>query len=108
MGRSFNLKQAMTSTIINREVYLGSKEEKEITELEDIDAHVYKLLGRATGISIDHCVILGMNHEKNFWHRVCAYKRIQDRGSEAKLFEVMKKIKPETEPYMTIEFYERV
>jgi len=97
----------MRSTIINREAYLGSKEEKEIYELDEIDINKYRLLGRATGISMGHCVLIGSNHKKDFWHRVYGYQIVQNDKTEKALLEMARKIKPKTASYITVEFYER-
>lgn len=98
----------MRSTTISREAYLGSKEEKEIFELEEIDGNKYRLLGRATGINMDHCVIIGSNHKKDFWHRVYGFQIMQNEKTERALLEAARKIKPETESYVTVQFYERL
>ena len=85
----------------------GGKEEKEIYELAEEDKHKYRLLGQSIGINMVHCVQLGADHKDDFWHRVYGYSIIRD-GKEAKMMtEAMREIKPETEPYITVAFYER-
>jgi hypothetical protein len=97
----------MNSVIIKRTTDDGIKEEKEIYELE-ADSSKYCLLGRATGMNMDHCVILGSKHKDDFWHRVYGYRIVQDDNMAKILLEVMKSIKPETQSYITVCFYERL
>lgn len=97
----------MNTTIINRIIDDGDKEEKEIYELEKKDEHKYHPLGEAVGISMDHCVILGSNHKDDFWHRVYGYRIVQNKEMEKMMLEAERKIKPETESYITVAFYER-
>lgn len=99
--------KTMNTININRIIDDGSKEEKEIYELTEEDTHKYRLLGQSTGINMDHCVILGSNHKDDFWHRVYGYKIVQNEEMEKMMLEAMKKIKPETESYITVAFYER-
>lgn len=97
----------MNTININRIIDDGRKEEKEIFELAEEDKYKYSLLGQSTGINMDHCVVLGSNHKDDFWHRVYGYIIIQNEEMEKMMLEVMKKIKPETESYITVAFYER-
>ncbi len=97
----------MNSAIINRITDEGSKEEKEIYELTNIDNFKYRLMGQSTGINMDHCVILGSNQTNNFWHRVYGYRIIQNEEREKVLLEAMRKIDPDVKSYITICFYER-
>lgn len=85
----------------------GSWKEKEIYELEKEEGSKYSLIGQATGINMDHCVMLGSKHKDNFWHRVYGYRIIQDDEMARMMFDAMKNIKPDTEPYITVCFYER-
>lgn len=91
---------------IKRIVDGGSREEKEIYELSEEDSSTYCLLGKATGIDMDHCVMLGLKHKDDFLHRVYGYRVIRSGELEKIMFETMKKSKPETEPYITVAFYE--
>lgn len=84
-----------------------NNEEKEIFELAETDIYKYHLLGKAVGINMDHCVILGSNHTDDFWHRVYGYSIVQNEEMEKMMLEAMKKAKPETESYITVAFYER-
>ncbi|MCR4323131.1 MAG: hypothetical protein NUV61_03545 [Candidatus Azambacteria bacterium] len=92
---------------IKRVIDDGSKEEKEIYELPE-DSSRYCLLGKAIGINMNHCIILGSKHKNGFWHRVYGYRIIQNWEIEKMMFEAMKKIRPEIEPYITVAFFERL
>ena len=97
----------MSSVVINRIANNGSKEEKEIYEIAEEDVNEYRLLGRATGIHMDHCVILGSKHKDDFWHRVYGYRIIENEKMEKMMLEAMKTVKPMIESYLTVCFYER-
>ena len=99
--------KTMSSVIINRIMDDGSKEVKEIYEIAEGDKNEYRLIGQATGIHMDHCVILGSKHEDDFWHRVYGYKHVENKKMEKIMLEAEKKIRPETESYITVAFYER-
>lgn len=98
----------MNAIKIKRVIDDGGKEEKEIYELSEEDGGTYRLLGKATGINMDHCVILGSKHKDDFWHRAYGYRIIQNGELEKMMFETMKKIRPEADPYITVAFYERL
>lgn len=97
-------------TIVNHTIDDGSVEKKEIYELVEKDSSKYVSLGRAVGINMDHCVILGSKHKEDFWHRVYGYRIIENKEMENNMYEADKKINPETktETYMTVAFYERL
>lgn len=97
----------MKSVTINHINEDGIAEAKEIYELLDTDNFKYRLIGGSMGINMDHCVILGIKHAVNFWHRVYAYKIIQNKEKENMILEAMRKIKPEVKSYITVSFYER-
>lgn len=94
-------------TTISRTVE-GAVEKKEIYELAEIDNDKYRLMGQSAGINMAHCVQLGSRHADDFWHRVCGYKIVQNDKTANMVFEAMKKIKPETQPYVAVAFYERL
>lgn len=99
--------KTMNTINISRIIDNGSKEEKEIYELAEEDKYKYRLLGQSIGINMVHCVQLGADHKDDFWHRVYGYSIIRD-GKEAKMMtEAMRKVKPKTESYITVAFYER-
>lgn len=93
--------------VINHVTEDGTWEEKSIYELVEKDNSKYILLGSATGINMDHCVILGSKHKEDFWQRVYGYRIIANEKMERMMFEAMKKINPEIESYITVDFYER-
>lgn len=97
----------MRTVIINRDEYCGSKEKKEIYELGEIDGNKHRLLGRATGLNMNHCVLLGSEHKQDFWHRVYGYRIVENEKMQKALLGAMRNIKPETKSYMTLQFYER-
>lgn len=94
-------------TIISRTITDGGVEKKEIYEISQEDKYKYCLLGKAVGINMNHCVILGSNHKDDFWHRVYGYSIVENEKMERMFLDEMLKIKPETESYMTVTFYER-
>ena len=97
----------MKAVTIQRTAENGA-EEKEIYLLEDIDSSKYRLLGKATGVNMSHCVLLGMKHNKNFWHGVYGFQIIKNEELEKVLGEAMKEFNPNVEPYITVCFYERL
>lgn len=97
----------MSTIIIRRITDNGSKEEKEIYEIAEEDKYKYRLLGKSIGINMTHCVQLGADHKDDFWYRVYGYRIIQDEEMEKMVLEAMKKIKLETESYISVAFYER-
>ncbi|MBI2644870.1 hypothetical protein HYW94_01685 [Candidatus Uhrbacteria bacterium] len=97
----------MNTIKINHVTDGGNKEEKEIYELEEKDRYKYHSLGLAIGVSIDYCVTLGLKHKDDFWHRVYGYSVIQNERMEKMMSEAIKKVKLETESYVTVAFYER-
>lgn len=93
---------------ISRILENGDREEKVIYELAKEDNFKYFLLGQSIGVSMNHCVALGMSHKDNFWHRVYGYMIVLDNTKqENMLLTAMRKIKPEVESYITVRFYER-
>lgn len=96
------------ATIISRITNDGSKENKKIYELAEEDKHGYRLLGQAVGINMNHCVILGSKHKDDFWHRVYGYRIVENDKVAEMMLESVKKIKPETESYIAVAFYERL
>jgi len=97
----------MKNIIISR-TKLGKKEEKEIFELEEINPSKYRLLGQSMGISINHCVLLGMKHCNNFWHRVNFFQIIQNEEQEKLLLEQQRKFDPNLDKYITVKFFEQL
>lgn len=98
----------MSSVIIHRIANDGGREEKEIHELAEVDASNYVLLGQAVGITMDHCVGLGLKYKENFWHRVYAYRIIQNEKVGKRMLEVEREIHPGAESYITVAFYTRL
>lgn len=98
----------MNTIKIKRILENGIKEEKEIYEITGEDANKYRSLGQATGINMEHCVMIAAKHGDNFWRRVYGYRIIKNEEMGNMMFEEMKKIKPETEEYMTVCFYEKL
>lgn len=94
--------------VINHVTEDGTWEEKNIYELVEKDSSKYFLLGSATGINMDHCVILGSKHKEDFWQRVYGYRIIPNEKMGKMMFESMKKIKPEIVSYITVDFYGRL
>jgi len=97
----------MKKIVISR-TNLGKKEEKEIFELEEIDLSKYRLLGQSIGISIGHCVQMGLKNKENFWDRVYGYKIIKNEKMDKIFLEAMSKVKSEVKEYITVKFYERL
>lgn len=97
----------MNSVTINHITKEGIAESKEIYELLEIDNSKYRLMGQSLGINMNHCVMLGAKHALDFWHRVYAYKIVQNKEQEQIILEAMRKIKPEVKSYITVCFYER-
>jgi hypothetical protein len=79
--------------------------EKEIYELDQEEGDSFKLLGRAVGISIQHCLALGVGHKADFWNRVYGY-RIVPNGKTGKTIEKVLRDVNKFESYITVEFYE--
>lgn len=99
----------LNEKIISHVLENGDREEKVIYELDKADSFKYILLGQSTGVSLNHCVALGMNHKDNFWHRVYGYMIVLDNTKQENMFlTAMRRIKPEVESYMTVRFYERL
>ena len=90
---------------INKE---GRVEEKEIYEIEKVENSKHRLLGQSIGINMDHCVLLGMKHCDNFWHRVHFFQKIQNEEKEKLLLEQQRKFDPNLKEYITIAFYEEL
>lgn len=86
----------------------GRVEEKEIYEIEKVENSKHRLLGQSIGINMDHCVLLGMKHCDNFWHRVHFFQKIQNEEKEKQLLEIVRKAKPDVKEYITIKFYEQL
>jgi hypothetical protein len=101
------MEKNMKKIIISR-TNLGKTEEKEIYELEVIDSFKYRLLGQAVGISIGHCVQMGLKNKENFWNRVYGYKIIKNEELESKLLDAMRTVKSDVKEYITVSFYERL
>ncbi|KKS39532.1 MAG: hypothetical protein UV02_C0067G0005 [Candidatus Kuenenbacteria bacterium GW2011_GWA2_42_15] len=98
-----NMSNAIT---ISRATADESVVTKEIYELLEEDGNKYRLLGTATGVSMDHCVVLGSEHKENFWEMVYGYKIIQNETMEKIIVEATKNINPEIQSYMTVSFFE--
>ena len=67
----------------------------------------YKLLGVGSGISMEHCMLLGRKHCENFDERVCGYTIGKDKTAE-----MLEKALADFgllhgEKYMSISFYEK-
>jgi len=101
------MEETMNKITISR-TNLGKIEEKEIYELEKIDTFKYGCLGQGMGISVAHCVQMGIKNVENFWHRVYGYQIIKNETQEKEFLEAMKTVKPEVKGYITIKFYERL
>ena len=100
--------KTMGSVIIHRIAKDGGREEKEIYELAEEDKNKCCLLGQATGINMDHCVILGSKYKDDFWHRVYGYRIVENEKMEKMMLEAEKKMRPEVTSYITVAFYERL
>lgn len=60
------------------------------------------LLGTASGINMEHCLILGRKYKKDFDKRVVAYRLIENDKITKMFEEVVKK------DYIAVEFYEKI
>jgi hypothetical protein len=78
----------------------GQRDTKTIYELESGEEKYFKSLGTGSGISIMHCLSMGINHKENLWERVFAYRVIKGDNT-ASLLEVATGNK-----YIAVEFYE--
>lgn len=47
---------------------------KVIYKLDDGEEKYYKSLGTGSGISLMHCLAMGINHKEELWVRVFTYK----------------------------------
>lgn len=99
----------MSKTItIHRTTEDGKVESKKIHELLEEDNDRYNMLGKAIGINMGHCVMLGLKHNKYFWDRVYGYKIIQNDKIKKAMFKSMGEIEPKIKfkSYIAVSFYE--
>ncbi len=78
----------------------GEKINKIICELKDDDWKLFKLLGKAIGTDIWHCIYLGNKYKENFWERVCGYRILEDE--ESRTFE-----QATGQKCISVEFFEK-
>lgn len=96
------------TTIISRVLGDDNREDKKIYELAEEDNFEYRLIGKSTGISMNHCVALGIDNADDFWHRVYGYMIVHNnKEREKELLEENRRTNPEVESCITVRFYER-
>ena len=92
--------------IIKQKTADGIKEKK-IYEIDSSKTRDYFLLGRALGINMEHCLLLGVKHKENFFGRVSAYRIIEDSETK-KISAIIKKTTVKDTPYISVCFYEKL
>lgn len=94
------MKKENIMTIVKTANADGSKETKDIYQLEEGEEQFYNLLGTGYGVNLVHCFSMGAKNKENFWERVFGYRIIPNRD-HANLLE-----RATGEDYISVEFYE--
>jgi len=86
--------------IFSTKTPIGEKVDKIVCELKGDDWKLFKLIGKAIGTDLGHCVYLGNRRAENFWERVCGYRIIED--------EECQKLEQATgQKYISVQFFEK-